>query len=310
MITLNLEAKNDSEKRIKEFLEKNASETLADKINKGVHIEKDGKTLINKKDLSGFMKYANGEAKKLATKGESGICVDDETVFGWAIHYFEEESIEGILFNEDGTPYKVAPKPATKTPQKIEKKPVKPTNTQFSFFDLAGDELEPKKEIEPSVEEKKQIETQLPCSPIYKKYLDLQKQYPDKVICLRLGDFYEVFGDNAKKISDLLDLTLTGRDVGMKERIPMIGFPYHAADIYFGKIVDKGLTLVICDNDEITEKSPNKYKIDYDTGEILEDEETPENADKVDNLEELTKTFDRNIVVFLYNLLDGKVNLG
>ena len=64
------------------------------------------------------------------------------------------------------------------------------------------------------------------------------------------------------------------------------------------------------DNDEITEKSPNKYKIDYDTGEILENEETPENADKVDNLEELTKTFDRNIVIFLYNLLDGKVNLG
>ena len=90
----------------------------------------------------------------------------------------------------------------------------------------------------------------------------------------------------------------------------MIGFPYHAADIYFGKIVDKGLTLVICDNDEITEKSPVKYKIDYDTGEILKNEEMPENADKVDNLEELTKTFDRNIVVFLYNLLDGKVNLG
>ena len=309
MIALNLTTANDSEIRIKEYLEKNASETLAEKINNGVRIEKDGKSLINKKDLSGFMKYANGEAKKLATKGESGICVDDETVFGWAIHYFEEDSIEGTLYNEDGSPYKIVPKPAAKQPTKVEKKPVKPTNTQFSFFDLAGDEIEPKKEIEPPVEEKKAIDPP-PCSPIYQKYLDLQKKYPDKVICLRLGDFYEVFGDNAKKISDLLDLTLTGRDVGMKERVPMIGFPYHAADIYFGKIVDKGLTLVICDKDEITEKSPVKYKIDYDTGEILENEETPENAEKPDELEELVKTFDRSIVIKLYNLLDGKLNIG
>ena len=68
MITLNLTAKGTEQELIKKYLEENASETLADKINNGVRIEKDGKTLINKKSLDGFMKYATDEAKKLAEK--------------------------------------------------------------------------------------------------------------------------------------------------------------------------------------------------------------------------------------------------
>ena len=90
MITLNLTTKGTEQELIKKYLEENASETLAEKINNGVRIEKDGKTLINKKSLDGFMKYATDEAKKLAERGASAACVRSVVVFGWAIHYFEE----------------------------------------------------------------------------------------------------------------------------------------------------------------------------------------------------------------------------
>ena len=97
MITLNLTAKGTEQELIKRYLEENASEMLAEKINNGVKVEKDGKTLINKKTLEGFMKYATDEAKKLAEKGASSACVRSDVVFGWAIHYFEEESIWKFL---------------------------------------------------------------------------------------------------------------------------------------------------------------------------------------------------------------------
>ena len=133
MITLNLETKNKEQELIKEYLEENVSEILADKINNGVKIQKDNKTLINKKTLETFMNYAYGEAKKLAEKGANCACIEDKTVFGWAIHYFEEDSIEGIFYNEDGTEYKNE----ISAPPKIEKsvKP-KPENKQATLFDL------------------------------------------------------------------------------------------------------------------------------------------------------------------------------
>ena len=133
MITLNLETKNKEQEIIKHFLEENASDILADKINNGVQIQKDNKTLINKKTLDTFMKYACEEARKLASKSTNATCIEDKTVFGWAIHYFEEDSIEGIFYNEDGTEYKNE----ISAPPKIEKsvKP-KPENKQATLFDL------------------------------------------------------------------------------------------------------------------------------------------------------------------------------
>ena len=125
MPSLNLNATNDSTKRIKEYLEKSASDVLADKINNGVQVEKDGKTLLNKKTLDGFMKYATDEARKIAEKGATYACVDDATVFGWAIHYFEEDSIEEKLYNLDGTDY-VKPKKATPQTNAAKKKESKP----------------------------------------------------------------------------------------------------------------------------------------------------------------------------------------
>ncbi len=133
MIKLNLETKNKEQEIIKAYLEENASNILADKINNGVKIQKDNKTLINKKTLDTFMKYACEEARKLASKGTNATCIEDKTVFGWAIHYFEEDSIEGIFYNEDGTEYKNE----ISAPPKIEKS-VKPKseNKQATLFDL------------------------------------------------------------------------------------------------------------------------------------------------------------------------------
>ena len=105
---LNLETKTKEQELVKAYLENNANEVLAEKINSGVRIEKDGKMLINKKTLDGFMKYASDEARKLASKGANSACVEDKVVYGWAIHYFEEDSIVETFYNEDGTEYKRA----------------------------------------------------------------------------------------------------------------------------------------------------------------------------------------------------------
>lgn len=153
MNKLNLTAATPEQQRVKDYLESNVSDVLADKINNGVRIQKDGKTLINKKDLDGFMKYAYEEARKLA-KGQSCACVSADIVFGWAVHYFEEDSIEGTLYNEDGTVHSVSkpsppkPKKENTAPEakKEDKKPVsKPKNeksalpsNQFSLFDMLG----------------------------------------------------------------------------------------------------------------------------------------------------------------------------
>ncbi len=140
---LNLTANNVPEQRIKEYLEQNASPTLAVKINGGTPFTKDGKQLINRKTLQGFFKWATTEARKLAEKGANFACVDDKTVFGWSIHYFEEEAIEGELFNLDGTPYKPTPKSAPKTENKAPTK----TPTPKALTTAPGTKAEPKKAV-------------------------------------------------------------------------------------------------------------------------------------------------------------------
>ena len=135
-MTLNLEAKTKGERKVKAYLEANASDILAEKINNGVHIQKDGRALINKKTLAGFMKFACDEAKKQAEKGVQSACIDDDVVYGWAVHYFEEESIEGTLYNEDGTEYK-PPKPVTQSkPITIYTTPKPQPKPQMSLFEL------------------------------------------------------------------------------------------------------------------------------------------------------------------------------
>ena len=71
-------------------------------------------------------------------------------------------------------------------------------------------------------------------------YLQIKEKHKDCFVFYRLGDFYEMFFDDAIKASEILELTLTGRDCGLKERAPMCGVPFHAADIYISKLVSLG----------------------------------------------------------------------
>ena len=145
MTKLNLAAKGDDQIAVLNYLQQNAGDVLADKINNGVKIVKDGVTLINKKTLDGFFRYATEEARKLVAKDARCACVLDHVVFGWAIHYFEEDEIEGTLYNLDGTEYKTTVK--TVTTPKITTKPVvtkpKKNEGQLSIFDMTLSDDEP-----------------------------------------------------------------------------------------------------------------------------------------------------------------------
>ena len=299
MTTLNLTPQNKQEELILDYLQNNASETLADKINNGTPFEKDGKPLLNKKTLSGFMKYACDEARKLAEKGANSACIDDATVYGWAIHYFEEESIEGTLYTIDGTEYKPTPKKNVNTkPVTVKPQPQKQQSLQFSLFDKF-DENDVKaptndgltaESAEMAVNTKEETTSiKTPTKPVveenngnamYQKYMTYQAEHKTAIVAYRLGDFYEVFDNNAVTLGNELSLTITSRDVGLKDRIPMVGFPYHAAENYFAKIV-KNHDLYIIENDgekqfiERIKPVVNRL-IDEDTGEILSEEEMRE----------------------------------
>ena len=325
---LNLETKSKEQELIKAYLEENASETLAEKINNGTPFEKDEKTLINKKTLDGFMKYASDEARKLA----NSACVEDKVVYGWAIHYFEEDSIEGTLFNADGTEYKPAPKPTPVQVRKVEaKKPEQRQATLFDFMETEKSEPEvndengddedeqPSQEeideilAEIAEEEKADAEPEKLVSPIWQKYQELQKEHSDRILLYRLGDFYEVFGDNAVTLSDELGLTLTGRDFGLTSRVPMIGFPYHAADNYLQKIIQKHkvaiaetpddvklLTEPEDDFDELTEEEMREFDGDIEEPQNLDDEP----KDGFD-----ASAFDKTAVVALVEIFGDKLSV-
>ena len=281
---LNLTANTTAEEKILQYLKENASETLAEKINNGTPFEKDGNPLLNKKTLSGFMKYACDEARKLAEKGANSACIDDAAVYGWAVHYFEEESIEGTLYTLDGEEYKPAVK--AKNAQKSTYTPTsapKQQNQQASLFDIISQEnnvVDTTKQEQPvfqkkeeSLKETPKIEIKQTLSPVYTEYKTLKEKYSDYVIAYRLGDFYEILGKDAVTIASDLDLTLTGRECGLAYRIPMVGFPYHAAELYFEKIARKH-NLAICENDkdiQLIDKinMDDNRLIDQDTGEIL-----------------------------------------
>ena len=309
MIKLNLTPQNKQEELILTYLQNNASDSLANKINNGTPFEKDGNPLLNKKTLPGFMKYACDEARNLAEKGADSACIDDATVYGWAIHYFEEESIEGTLYTIDGAEYKPAPKKvATTKTATVKPQPSKPQNLQFSIFDKIDDtevkdtktnaltvetdtndeEFTEEKKFEAmqQIAEEEQSQTairpieQSKGNPIFQKYIAYQAEHPTSIVAYRLGDFYEVLGDNAVMLGNEMDLTITSRDVGLKERVPMIGFPYHAAENYFAKIVRKH-DLYIIENERETQfilslLHIDNRLIDEDTGEILSEDEMRE----------------------------------
>ena len=90
----------------------------------------------------------------------------------------------------------------------------------------------------------------MPISPMMQHYLQTKEQNPNALLFYRLGDFYEMFFDDAKTASDELGLTLTGRDCGLSERAPMCGVPYHAVDVYVKKLIEKGYKVAICEQME------------------------------------------------------------
>ena len=361
MIKLNLTTETPEHEVLKEYLQENASSVLAEKIEKGVKIVKDGKTLINKKDLAGFMKYACEEARKLASKGATGACVKDEIVFGWLIHYFEEDSIEGKLFNEDGTPYQ----PPKKQPQKsikqtpapiIQAKPTPPKPKQFTLFDMitetaskeepAVEETEDTEETEETavvetsdyivdketgeiLSEKKPVET--PTSPVFQRYLKCMETTPGAVIAMRVGDFYEIFGNPAIDIGHKIGLTITSREVGLPERVPMIGLPYHASDIYFKKITEFYNLMVVEDNksktsskyypcackneanyddydeddEELTEEEMREFDGDFDEEEIpvVKHQE----SDDFEEMKAKVKAFDQDALLLITEIIGDEL---
>ena len=352
MIKLNLETKTKEHEVLKQYLEENVSENLAKKINNGVRIEKDGKSLINKKTLDSFMKYACEEARKLAAKGATSACIQDEIVFGWAIHYFEEPDIIGSLYNQDGSEYKPTnnkPKTNMKTTptNPITPKPTKPKPTQYSLFDfltntnnLSEKDIEENNDTE-TVEEcsteninengtdmtselnvdeetgeilsyNEPKENTLKGTTIYQKYICCQKQYPHAVIAYRLGDFYEIFGEYAIVISRELNLTLTGRNCGLDERIPMVGFPYHASDSYFRKIRQRRKVVIMEDNNiQILDKLSqelNDVKIEP-VPTISEDVDDTNDIENIEEMKSQTKHIDKNALCILLDAFDEEIDV-
>ena len=92
-------------------------------------------------------------------------------------------------------------------------------------------------------------------SPMMRQYLEIKEQNPDSQLFFRLGDFYEMFFDDAKTASEELDLVLTGRDCGLEERAPMCGVPYHSCEAYISRLISKGYRVAICEQTEDPSKA-------------------------------------------------------
>lgn len=99
-------------------------------------------------------------------------------------------------------------------------------------------------------------------SPMMRHYVELKDKYPGVILLYRLGDFYEMFFEDAITISHDLELTLTGRSAGLEERVPMCGIPYHAASVYIDKMIKKGHKVAICEQLEDPKQAKGIVKRD------------------------------------------------
>ncbi len=104
-------------------------------------------------------------------------------------------------------------------------------------------------------------------SPMMKQYCEIKDKYPDYVLFFRLGDFYEMFFDDAVTVSRALELTLTGRDCGLEERAPMCGVPFHSADVYTKKLIERGYKVAICE--QLTDPNETKGIVVRDVVRII-----------------------------------------
>ncbi|MGN0814334.1 MAG: DNA mismatch repair protein MutS [Candidatus Coproplasma sp.] len=104
-------------------------------------------------------------------------------------------------------------------------------------------------------------------SPMMQHYFSIKEKYKDCIIFYRLGDFYEMFFDDAVQVAPVLDLTLTGRDCGLAERAPMCGVPYHAADNYIAQLVAAGFKVAICE--QLEDPATAKGMVDRDVIRVV-----------------------------------------
>ena len=104
-------------------------------------------------------------------------------------------------------------------------------------------------------------------TPMMQQYLEIKRKYADCILFFRLGDFYEMFFDDAKLVSKELELVLTGKDCGLEERAPMCGVPYHAASGYIARLVEKGYKIAICE--QLTDPATSKGLVERDVIRIV-----------------------------------------
>lgn len=104
-------------------------------------------------------------------------------------------------------------------------------------------------------------------SPMMQQYMSIKEKYSDAILFFRLGDFYEMFFEDAKLASEELDLTLTSRDCGLSERAPMCGVPYHAVETYLQKMIEKGYKVAICE--QMTDPALSKGLVEREVTRVV-----------------------------------------
>ena len=104
-------------------------------------------------------------------------------------------------------------------------------------------------------------------APMMAKYMEIKDNYEDTIIFFRLGDFYEMFFEDAETVSKELSLTLTGRQAGLSERVPICGVPYHAYQSYVSKLIDKGYKVAICE--QLTDPKESKGMVERDIVQVI-----------------------------------------
>ena len=146
-------------------------------------------------------------------------------------------------------------------------------------------------------------------SPMMREYLKTKSEYEGIILFYRLGDFYEMFFDDAITASHELELTLTGKNCGLSERVPMCGVPYHAKNIYLEKLIEKGYKVAICE--QMEDPKTAKGIVKREVIQIV----SPGTLTSTDIMEEkefnyIASISDYNYVYVLsyVDLLSGKVN--
>ncbi|HVL25617.1 MAG TPA: DNA mismatch repair protein MutS, partial [Thermomicrobiales bacterium] len=103
--------------------------------------------------------------------------------------------------------------------------------------------------------------------PLRRQYLQIKSRYPDCILFFRLGDFYETFDRDAEIAAEVLDIVLTGRDMGKGNRVPLAGIPYHAADGYIARLIAAGHKVAVCE--QIGEPTKGRGLVDRNVTRVV-----------------------------------------